>query len=292
MNGEGGVNGEDVMRSPVEPGVAARTKTMGEEVVGEEVVGEEVVGEEVVNRAEDGRAGGRGRVVVAVVLALALAGVAVLVLIGPDREPGDPGSSEARAGQEDPVVSGSLGQAAAATSTLPGGSPVVRDERDTVLRPDGIGQVDFGADPETAIAAISAGFGPPTEPLEWRPLCGFTDSSGRAVEVGYATWGALTLQFDRFEGPDRFSGWTLTALEVESTPVGPRDFATPDGISIATTVAEVQALHPEAAFQYSEQFNEHRALLSFDGGDVQVSALVPDVGGLIVNLSAGLLSCA
>lgn len=229
---------------------------------------------------------------VAAVLAVALAGVAVLMLVRPGSEQADPGGSEASAGQGASVGAGSSGQAAATTSSPPGGSLVVPDERDTELRPDGIGQVGFGADPEAAIAAITAIFGPPSEPLQWGPYCGFTDASGRALEVGYATWGALTLQFDRFEGPARLSGWRLTSLGVESSPVGLTEFATPDGISIATTVAEVQTLHPEAVFQYSEPFNDHRALISFDGGDVLVSALVADEGGLIVNLSAGLLSCA
>ncbi len=125
--------------------------------------------------------------------------------------------------------------AAGATSTVAStASSVAPTGQRVVLAPDGLGPAKFGQPSDTVISLLTEVLGPP------------------AVRQGFATgvsWGAedgtrLTafFTFPEAGGVSHFTGWSLSG----DGPLEGVELATPDGITLGTSVADLLAVHPDA----------------------------------------------
>lgn len=126
--------------------------------------------------------------------------------------------------------------AAATTTTTVSttASSVALAGKRVVLAPDGLGPAKFGQPSDTVISLLTDALGPPLG----RPL----------VESG-VSWGAedathLTAFFSVPEagGVSHFTGWQLSG----DGPLDGVELASPDGITLGTSVADLLAAHPDA----------------------------------------------
>jgi len=126
----------------------------------------------------------------------------------------------------------------ATTTTAPPGASLS-------IRSGGIADAPFGADPNEVIAYVSGVIGDPTEDSGW------VDAISRTcpgTEVRFVRWGDLTLLFgDESEvesGRRHFFAWDFgPADEIDPSPAG---LATPEGISIGSSVVDIGRVYPNA----------------------------------------------
>ncbi len=116
-----------------------------------------------------------------------------------------------------------------------------------VLRPDGIGPVDFGTRAEDAMEALVGLFDPPTQYVE----SGEHECSAFETRLDHATWEELGLRvvFTDWEGPLHLASWHV---------IGP-GIATAGGIGWGSVVDEVRAAYPAATFGINEWAPEFAA---------------------------------
>lgn len=118
---------------------------------------------------------------------------------------------------------------AAPSTGAPEGDPGASTTR---LRPDGIGQVDFGAPEAQVRAALTQAFGTP-EADDLLPDGSCSGGATRSV-----SWGDLNVLFGPdAEGKPTLYGWTYGTDEPPATPA----VATGEGIRVGSTRDELQA---------------------------------------------------
>lgn len=116
-----------------------------------------------------------------------------------------------------------------------------------VLRPDGLGDAMFGADPVEVIAYLSSILGAPTADSGWAdPLSAFGVCPG--TEVRGVTWGDLGVLFS--DSSSVLTGRRHFFTYLYGPPFGativPAGMRTDAGIGVGSTVAELLAGHPDA----------------------------------------------
>lgn len=127
------------------------------------------------------------------------------------------------------------------TSTAPDATTTTVAEAEIVLRGDGLGVVELGADPDTAVAAVSAALGDPSADTDWQPSFS-TYGTCPGENIRGVEWGALVLLFTDGEtsygsDPHLFS-WRLTGA--------PPPLATAKGFGFQATAADAEDLYPGA----------------------------------------------
>lgn len=129
-----------------------------------------------------------------------------------------------------------------ATTSAPAGSPSTTvAATEVVLRGDGVGVVDLGAEPDAAVAAVTEALGPPTRDTGWQPS--FSEyGTCPGDQIRGAEWDHLVLLFtdgttDHGAGPHLFA-WRLTGA--------PPALGTAKGLGYHATVTDAEELYPGA----------------------------------------------
>ncbi|MFQ5948231.1 MAG: hypothetical protein ACE5KX_05175 [Acidimicrobiia bacterium] len=112
-----------------------------------------------------------------------------------------------------------------------------------LLEPDGLGVVDFGADPATTIAAVTAALGIDPD-VDTGLIHFFENPYGTCPmpQVRGVEWGKLVLLFTNRNGPEEFADWSY-ADRFDKPGAGPHDLTTAEGIGLGSTVAELEAAY-------------------------------------------------
>lgn len=122
------------------------------------------------------------------------------------------------------------------------------------LSADGLGAVQFGADPEQSITFVSSVLGAPTADTGWLAPIDFGPCGGTRIrQVG---WSQLQLEFgdssNVTEGRDHFYAY-FYGFEGSSSPQ-PAGLRTPEGIGAGSTVQELLAAYPGATVFEGDEF--------------------------------------
>ena len=114
------------------------------------------------------------------------------------------------------------------------------------LDDDGIGDAVFGDDPDLVVSTVVAVLGEPSEDSGWIDAIARTCPG---TEARFVRWGGLTLTFGDessiTSGSRHFSSWSFGPPDdVVQAPAG---LATPAGIRLGSTVADVGRAYPSAS---------------------------------------------
>jgi hypothetical protein len=128
------------------------------------------------------------------------------------------------------------------------------------LDADGLGTVDFLADPDNTLIHVTAALGEPDEDsglvdgYQFYGIC-------PGPQIRIVRWGNFEVAFAYPDGEDPFFfQWRVPALNGDGSPAP----TTPEGIGIGSTVADLQAVYGDAiTVEFSEDFD----LWSFDPTD-------------------------
>lgn len=142
------------------------------------------------------------------------------------------------------------------TTTIPPGASLS-------LRSDGIGDAPFGAEPDEVVGYVSALVGDPAEDSGW------VDAISRTcpgTEVRHVRWGDLTLVFGDDSavatGRRHFFAWSFgPAADIEASP---RGVATSEGISIASSVADIGRAYPATRLFEGDELSTASASIEAD----------------------------
>ena len=128
--------------------------------------------------------------------------------------------------------------------------PVVEATRPMTLRADGLGPFDFGDDPVPIVARLTAELGIPTSDATHQGgfSCGDDWCRGRIRTVEWQGVGGarFTVRFNATTSEFAFAGWYLDGYGGLSG----FDFATPGGITLGSTAAELLAADSNVRFGY------------------------------------------
>lgn len=155
-----------------------------------------------------------------------------------------------------------------------------------VLRSNGIADIDFGADPDSAIATVQAALGNPSDDSGW--VDPFTISACPGTEYRRVSWGALSLQFSdatsAAEGRRHFFGYEYGL--VGQTDAEPAGLTTPEGIGIGSTVADLRQAYPDVGVAPGEEGVSSPAFEVTEGG---LAGLLTDASddGIVMVLVGG-----
>jgi hypothetical protein len=125
-----------------------------------------------------------------------------------------------------------------------------------ILRPNGLGDAAFGADPDGVIAYVSSIIGPATVDSGWiDPLSGGS-CTGTGTEIRTVTWGDLQLFFGDVSsvatGRRHFFSYVYgPSFGVAIAPSGLRTEA---GIGVGSTVADLTGTYPTATVNPANDF--------------------------------------
>lgn len=119
---------------------------------------------------------------------------------------------------------------------------------DLVLRADSLGDIRFGVDPEATIDYVSALLGEPGSDTGW--IDSFSEfGSCPGTEVRGVAWGSLLLLFgdesDFDSGVRHFFQWQYGPV-VDDRPIDPLGPATDGGITLDSTVADIDRVYDDA----------------------------------------------
>lgn len=154
------------------------------------------------------------------------------------------------------------------------------------LHADGIADVDFGADPDSAIAAVRAVLGNPSGDSGW--VDPFTISACPGSEYRRVSWNALSLQFSDStsvaDGRRHFFGYEYGV--VGQTDAEPPGLTTPEGIGIGSTVGELRQTYPGVSVVEGE---EGLSSSAFEVSEHGLAGLLTSAGddGLVMLLVGG-----
>lgn len=123
-----------------------------------------------------------------------------------------------------------------------------------VLSPTGVGQAEFGADPDGVIGYVSSFLGEPTNDTGWiDPL---TIGACPGTEIRLVSWGALTLQFGDASGVVQGRRHLYAYQygidgELGAEPVG---LTTSEGITVGSSVFDLGAAYPGVVLNPEDDF--------------------------------------
>lgn len=122
------------------------------------------------------------------------------------------------------------------------------------LSADGLGAVQFGADPEQSITFVTSVLGAPTADTGWLAPIDFGPCGG--TRIRQVSWSQLRLEFgdssNVTEGRDHFYAY-FYGVEGSSSSQ-PAGLQTTDGIGVGTTVRELLAVYPGATLFEGDEF--------------------------------------
>ncbi|MCU1359826.1 MAG: hypothetical protein JWN99_1115 [Ilumatobacteraceae bacterium] len=154
-----------------------------------------------------------------------------------------------------------------------------------VLRDDGLGDADFGDDPDSVIQYVNSIVGAPTADSGWAdPLESFGVCPGS--EVRGVTWGDLQLLFSDesvvASGRRHFFNYVYgPAYGTSITPAGMR---TAEGIGVGTKVADLRAAYPDVQVYpeeiYGPYFVVNGNLSGFLTGVTDSDTIISFIGGI------------
>lgn len=169
--------------------------------------------------------------------ATALAG-ALLTTGCVDVDTGDDGAPTTTTGLAGPTTTAADTSTTAPRATTPT-SPAAHD---LVLRGDGLGLVELGADPEDVVTALVAALGDPSADSGWRPAGSSPYGTCPGTEVRGVEWGHLVLLFT--DGTTAHgSGLHLFAWRITGSPPA---LGTATGFGYQATAADAEELYPGA----------------------------------------------
>ena len=130
---------------------------------------------------------------------------------------------------------------------------ISRAQEELVLKPDGIGLAQFGADPEGIIEYMSTILGSPSGDTGW--IDPFTFAVCPGNEVRRVDWGVLSLLFSDAtqvaSGRRHFFAWEYgLAGQVGDEPQGLR---TPGGVTLGSRVVDLRAEFPDVAVNAGDE---------------------------------------
>jgi hypothetical protein len=148
------------------------------------------------------------------------------------------------------------------------------------LRGDGLGVVDFGADPDAAVAAVVAELGDPAHDTGWEPSSS-TYGTCPGDRIRGVEWGGLVLLFtdgDTAEGTgEHFFTWRVNGA--------PPPVATATGLGFGATARDAEELYPGKVERVPAE-EPFPAFLEIEAEGGPVTALL-DESDAITNLEAG-----
>ena len=122
------------------------------------------------------------------------------------------------------------------------------------LSADGLGAVQFGADPEQTITFVTSVIGPPTSDTGW--VDPFEIGPCGGTRIRQVNWNQLKLEFgdvsDVIQGRDHFYAY-FYGVEGSSTPE-PAGLTTAENIGAGSTVASLLAAYPGAQLRLGDEF--------------------------------------
>lgn len=125
-----------------------------------------------------------------------------------------------------------------------------------VLGADGLGAVQFGADPEGTITFVTSLLGAPTFDTGWVPPFDIGPCGG--TQVRQVSWNDLLLEFgdvsDITQGRDHLYAYYYG--QVGSSSPTPSGFLTANNVGVGSTVADLIAAHPGVEFRQGDDFIE------------------------------------
>ena len=170
----------------------------------------------------------------------------------------------------------------AATTT----STTVPPAAQLVLGQDRLGTALFGVEPEAVISYVTAILGPPTADSGWAdPNSAFGVCPG--TEVRGVTWGDLLLLFSDASGvaSGRRHFFSYTLGPPFGATITPAGMATPEGIGIGSTVADLKRAYPEVYVYggddvFGPYFVVNENLSGFLTGDTDTDTVQSVIGGV------------
>jgi hypothetical protein len=124
-----------------------------------------------------------------------------------------------------------------------------------VVRPNGLGDAAFGADPDGVIAYVSSIIGAFTVDTGWVDPLSVGACPG--TELRQVTWGDLTLQFSDessvTSGRRHFFSYLYGPSFIEGQ-IAPAGLKTEAGIGVGSTVAELTGTYPSAVVNPGDDF--------------------------------------
>jgi hypothetical protein len=180
-----------------------------------------------------------------------------------DTSSNDPDDSDAEASVTTAAEDVNPGASDPTTTTVP--PPTTADvEGRFELTTSGLGSTSFGADPDGTIAYVSALLGQPTADTGW--VDPFTIGPCGGTELRQVSWGNLQLEFGDVstvaEGRRHFYSYTY-GQEGSSTAV-PSGLATPENITIGSTVGALLAAYPNTQLLSADEFTPDSFVVSDD----------------------------
>jgi hypothetical protein len=141
------------------------------------------------------------------------------------------------------------------TSTSTTTTTTLAPGAELVLRPNGLGDAAFGADPEGVIAYVTSIIGTPTVDTEWVDPLSVGACPGTEFRQVY--WADLTLQFSDSSGVTtgrrHFFSYVYGPSLVDGQ-IAPAGLKTEAGIGVGSTVAELTATYPSAVINPGDDF--------------------------------------
>ena len=184
------------------------------------------------------------------------------------------------------TTSTSTSSTTTSTTALTTTSTTVPPGAQLVLGQDRLGTAMFGVEPEAVISYVTAVLGPPTADSGWAdPNSAFGVCPG--TEVRGVTWGDLLLLFSDesgvASGRRHFFSYTLgPPFGASITPAG---MATPEGIAVGSTVADLKSAFPGVYVYggddvFGPYFVVNENLTGFLTGDTDADTVQSVIGGV------------
>jgi hypothetical protein len=151
-----------------------------------------------------------------------------------------------------------------------------------VLGPDGLGILTFGAEPASVLETLGFILGPPSSDTGWqagsvggRTCEGFNRHISWVIqssEDGEGHPASLMVDFSDvgFSDPS-FAQYAYVSLDLENLDVGARALATPDGVSLGSSIGEFISAYGDPAY-----FDPDRGLVEIEPGFVGGIDRAPD----------------
>jgi hypothetical protein len=123
-----------------------------------------------------------------------------------------------------------------------------------VLRPNGLGDAAFGAEPDGVIAYVSSIIGAPTVDSGWIDPLSVGACPG--TEMRQLVWGDLTLQFSDQSSitSGRRHFFSYVYGPAFGAAIAPAGLKTDAGIGVGSTVAELMGTYPSAVINPGDDF--------------------------------------